>query len=198
MLRGSDGFNQLEWLMPFVSLGGSLIESDRQLLWYEAWGFVQKTERLHFKHYKQKNIEYTMERVLHFYEYCGLHYHHPIKWICTSYMSNFAQLEAMLMLKRWGLGGLPIEDYGCWQVLTVVRYLTLIRRRQSYDQWYYGKFKKFPQQRTRVLWEWRSKWVENLINEFLVTQYKSDLYRAEKPDNLLQGYIDSLGDIGDE
>lgn len=171
LLRGRDGYNDLEWFMPFVMLGGKLHETERQALWTDVNGFIRKVERNHFKQSHQKNREYTEQRVLLFYELCKWRWQYSMKWCCKTFICGFPNFECLLMLRRWGVGGTRIEDYGSWQICSIVTYLTLWRERKSYEQWYIGKNKRPPTEAKLKTWEWRALWVEHLIGEHLITQF---------------------------
>ena len=157
--------------MPFVMLGGKLHETERQALWTDVNGFIRKVERNHFKQSHQKNREYTEQRVLLFYELCKWRWQYSMKWCCRTFICGFPNFECLLMLRRWGVGGTRIEDYGSWQICSIVTYLTLWRERKSYEQWYIGKNKRPPTEAKLKTWEWRALWVEHLIGEHLITQF---------------------------
>ena len=188
MAHGGEGYNALQWLMPFVTLGGHLHESERKALWYEVYGFIKKVERNHFRQQRQKNKEYTDQRVLFFYELCALKWDKSISWNCKAFISAFTNIEAILMMRRWGLGGLAADKASSWQVYSVVTYFTLWRRHESYIDWYTRKYERYPQQKTQDTWAWRSKWVETLINDHLLTQFIEGV-RNECTDETLQSDV---------
>lgn len=171
MLRGREGYNDLEWFMPFVVLGGKLHETERKALWKDVNGFVNKVERNHFKQSHQKNKEYTEQRVLLFYELCHWKWEYSMKYCCKMFICGFPNFECILMLRRWGVGGTRVEDYGTWQVSAIVTYLSLWRERKPYEQWYIDKNERPPTATNLKMWEWRSLWVEHLIGEHLITQF---------------------------
>lgn len=171
MMRGREGYNDLEWFMPFVVLGGKLHETERLALWKDVHGFIAKVERNHFKQSHQKNKEYTEQRVLLFYELCHWKWQMSMKWCCKTFICGFPNFECILMLRRWGVGGTRVEDYGSWQISAIVTYLTLWRERIDYEHWFISKNKRPPAPQSLKTWAWRASWVEHLIGEHLITQF---------------------------
>ena len=171
MCRGREGYNDLEWLMPFVILGGKLHETERLRLWDEVYGFVRKVERNHFHKRFQVNKDYTDQRVILFYDLCALNWERNISWCCKSFIQAFPNLECILMLRRWGVGGVELQHYTGWGVKAIVTYLTLYRNKENYEQWWIRKYGYPPQPKALKNWEWKSKWVESLIGDHLLTQF---------------------------
>jgi len=171
MCRGREGYNDLEWLMPFVILGGKLHETERVRLWDEVYGFVRKVERNHFHRRFQVNKDYTDQRVILFYELCTWKWERNISWCCKTFIQAFPHLECILMLRRWGVGGVELQHYTGWGVKAIVTYLTLYRNRETYDQWWIRKMGRPPNSVALKNWQWKSRWVENLIGEHLLTQF---------------------------
>lgn len=197
MLRGREGYNDLEWFMPFVVLGGKLHETERKALWKDVNGFVNKVERNHFKQSHQKNKEYTEQRVLLFYELCHWKWEYSMKYCCKMFICGFPNFECILMLRRWGVGGTRVEDYGTWQVSAIVTYLSLWRERKPYEQWYIDKNERPPTAANLKMWEWRSLWVEHLIGEHLITQFIEGV-RDEHEQLINMGNEDVYVDDGED
>lgn len=171
MCRGREGYNDLEWYMPFVVLGGKLHESEKLRLWDEVYGFIRKVERNHFHKRFQINKDYTDQRVILFYDLCAWKWERNIAWCCKTFIQAFPNLECVLMLRRWGVGGVELHHYTTWQIKAVVTYLSLWRYKKSYEQWYIEKERHPPCPSAIKNWEWKAKWVENLIGEHLLTQF---------------------------
>lgn len=197
MLRGREGYNDLEWFMPFVVLGGKLHETERKALWKDVNGFINKVERNHFKQSHQKNKEYTEQRVLLFYELCHWKWEYSMKYCCKMFICGFPNFECILMLRRWGVGGTRVEDYGTWQVSAIVTYLSLWRERKPYEQWYIDKNERPPTAANLKMWEWRSLWVEHLIGEHLITQFIEGV-RDEHEQLINMGNEDVYVDDGED
>lgn len=172
ILRGRCvGDTDIEWYMPFVILGGNLHETERKALWKDVYGFVSKVERNHFHKRFQINKEYTDQRVLLFYELCSWKWDKSIRWCCANFISCFPNYECILMLRRWGVGNVRIQDCTSWQIKAVVIYLSLYRYKKTYEEFYIDKYKRPCTNKSLNTWEWKSRWVENLINEHLLTQF---------------------------
>ena len=197
MLRGREGYNDLEWFMPFVVLGGKLHETERKALWKDVNGFINKVERNHFRQSHQKNKEYTEQRVLLFYELCHWKWQYSMKYCCKMFICGFPNFECILMLRRWGVGGTRVEDYGTWQVSAIVTYLSLWRERKPYEQWYIDKNERPPTAANLKMWEWRSLWVEHLIGEHLITQFIEGV-RDEHEQLINMGNEDVYVDDGED
>lgn len=197
MLRGREGYNDLEWFMPFVVLGGKLHETERKALWKDVNGFINKVERNHFKQSHQKNKEYTEQRILLFYELCHWKWEYSMKYCCKMFICGFPNFECILMLRRWGVGGTRVEDYGTWQVSAIVTYLSLWRERKPYEQWYIDKNERPPTAANLKMWEWRSLWVEHLIGEHLITQFIEGV-RDEHEQLINMGNEDVYVDDGED
>lgn len=197
MLRGREGYNDLEWFMPFVVLGGKLHETERKALWKDVNGFINKVERNHFKQSHQKNKEYTEQRILLFYELCHWKWEYSMKYCCKMFICGFPNFECILMLRRWGVGGTRVEDYGTWQVSAIVTYLSLWRERKPYEQWYIDKNGRPPTAANLKMWEWRSLWVEHLIGEHLITQFIEGV-RDEHEQLINMGNEDVYVDDGED
>lgn len=190
MTRGREGYNDLEWFMPFVVLGGNLHETERKALWEDVYGFVRKVERNHFHKRFQVNKDYTDQRVILFYDLCKWKWQMSIAWCCKTYIQGFPNLECLLMLRRWGVGGVDLTHYTTWQVKAIVTYLSLWRYKKSYEQLWIEKNGRPPAQIALDNWEWKAKWVENLIGDHLLTQFiegvRDELaYEAYEGDEIL-------------
>ena len=171
MCRGREGYNDLEWLMPFTILGGSLHETEKLRLWDEVYGFVRKVERNHFHKRFQVNKDYTDQRVILFYDLCNWKWERNISWCCKTFIQAFPNLECLLMLRRWGVGGVELKHYTTWQIKAIIVYLSLYRYKETYEQWWIRKYGYVPKDIAITNWEWKAKWVENLIGDHLLTQF---------------------------
>lgn len=194
MLRGSSGYNTMEWLLPFIFLGGNIRESDRLQAWYKVNGFVFKVERKHFQHTKQAKMEYHDDRVLAFYDLCNAFWDKPIKYTCRIYISNFANIECVLMLRRWGVGGVDnIMEFRNKRIADFVLFMNLKRKRINFHEYYYEKYNRYPTDKAIKTWLWKCCWVESIFQEHLVPQY-SDFGNEE------QGYLQCFNpnNIGDD
>ena len=171
MIRGREGYNDLEWYMPFVVLGGQLHETEKLRLWDEVYGFVNKVERNHFHRRFQVNKDYTDQRVILFYDLCKWKWTYNISWCCKAFIQGFPNLECLLMLRRWGVGGVELHHYSTWQIKAIVTHLSLYRYKKTYEQWYIEKRGLPPNAKAADNWRWKSNWVESLIGEHLITQF---------------------------
>jgi hypothetical protein len=75
------------------------------------------------------------------------------------------------MLRRWGVGGVELQHYTGWGVKAIVTYLSLYRYKETYEQYWIRKNGRPPNSVALKNWEWKARWVENLIGDHLLTQF---------------------------
>ena len=127
-----------------------LTDEQRLSLWKRIEKHVRICERHHFKLITQPKYVfddgYRLDRILAFYELAQEKWEKNPGWVCKAYFKGFAYIEAVLQLRRIGVGlqSSSILGYNRKYVKHFVLYFSYIRSGMDFDDWYARKYSKLP------------------------------------------------------